>query len=382
MYHARCTRVRRGSGATRVGKSPTVQASLRKIDVLPIAIDVMSGDHEPREYVAGALYALEADSSLRTLLVGQPAVIETQLAGAPKSVRGRAEVVSAAEVVAMDEMPREAIRRKKNSSMRVAIDLVKEGRASACVSAGNTGALTAMAHFVLKTIPGVERAAIISAIPAAHGHTHMLDLGANTKATPEQLCQFAAMGTIISRDVYGLEAPRIGLLNIGEEDIKGHEVVQAAHGLLASSGLNYVGFVEGDDIFSGDVDVVVTDGFTGNVALKTMEGAAGLIANRMRQEFQASWLDRLAGLIARPVLRRVAAGRDPRRYNGACMVGLAGIVVKSHGRADGVAFSRAVTTAALAARRETTAHIAQALQTSGALSGGQSPPRLVPAGQM
>ena len=349
--------------------------------MLPIAIDVMSGDHEPREYVAGALYALEADSSLRTLLVGQPAVIEPQLAGAPESVRSRAQVVPAAEVVAMDEIPREAIRRKKNSSMRVAIDLVKEGRASACVSAGNTGALTSMAHFVLKTIPGVERAAIISAIPAAHGHTHMLDLGANTKATPGQLCQFAAMGTIISRDVYGLEAPRIGLLNIGEEDMKGHEVVQSAHGLLAASGLNYVGFVEGDDIFSGDVDVVVTDGFTGNVALKTMEGAAGLIANRMRQEFQASWLDRLAGLIARPVLRRVAAGLDPRRYNGACMVGLAGIVVKSHGRADGVAFSRAVTTAALAARREITAHIAQALQTSGGLSGGQ-PPRLVPAGQM
>ena len=222
-----------------------------------------------------------------------------------------------------------------------------------------------MAHFVLKTIPGVERAAIISAIPAAHGHTHMLDLGANTKATPQQLRQFAAMGAIISRNVYGLEAPRIGLLNIGEEDIKGHEIVQAAHALLAASGLNYVGFVEGDDIFSGDVDVVVTDGFTGNVALKTMEGAAGLIADRMRQEFRASWLNRLAGLIARPVLRRVAAGLDPRRYNGACMVGLAGIVVKSHGRADGVAFSRAIATAALAARSGLTAHIARALHERG-----------------
>jgi glycerol-3-phosphate acyltransferase PlsX len=247
--------------------------------------------------------------------------------------------------------------------MRVAIDLIKDGRASACVSAGNTGALTAMAHFVLKTLPGVERAAIISAIPAAHGHTHMLDLGANTKATPEQLRQFAAMGAIISRDVHGREAPRIGLLNIGEEDIKGHEIVQAAHTLLGASGLNYVGFVEGDDIFSGDVDVVVTDGFTGNVALKTMEGAAGLIAYRMRQEFNASWVDRLAGLIARPVLRRVAAHIDPSRYNGAYMVGLAGIVVKSHGRADGAAFSRAIANAALAARRGLTAHIEQALQS-------------------
>jgi phosphate acyltransferase len=243
---------------------------------------------------------------------------------------------------------------------------VKGRRAPACVSAGNTGALTAMAHFVLKTLPGVERAAIISAIPAAHGHTHMLDLGANTKATPEQLRQFAAMGAIISRDIQGRESPRIGLLNIGEEDIKGHEIVQEAHALLAASGLNYVGFVEGDDIFSGDVDVVVTDGFTGNVALKTMEGAAGLIADRMRREFNASWLDRLAGLAARPVLRRVAAGIDPARYNGACMVGLGGIVVKSHGRANGVAFSRAITTAALAARRGLTAHIATALQSTSA----------------
>jgi glycerol-3-phosphate acyltransferase PlsX len=193
----------------------------------------------------------------------------------------------------------------------------------------------------------------------------MLDLGANTKATPQQLLQFAAMGSIIARDVYGLASPRIGLLNIGTEDMKGHEVVQAAHALIGAAPLNYVGFVEGDDIFSGDVDVVVTDGFTGNVALKTMEGVAGLIADRMRQEFQLSLLNRLAGLIARPVLRRAAAGLDPRRYNGACMVGLAGIVVKSHGRADGVAFARAIGTAALAARRGLTAHIAQALQAEG-----------------
>src|SRR5690349_18267820 len=273
----------------------------------------MSGDHPPLEYVAGALRALTDDAQLRALLVGDPGVIGGQLRSASDSIRSRIEVVPAAQVVAMDDSPREAIRRKKNSSMRIAIDLVKEQRASACVSAGNTGALTAMAHFVLKTLPGVERAAIISAIPAAHGHTHMLDLGANTKATPEQLRQFAAMGAIISRDIHGRESPRIGLLNIGEEDIKGHEIVQEAHALLGASGLNYVGFVEGDDIFSGDVDVVVTDGFTGNVALKTMEGAAGLIADRMRREFNASWLDKLAGLVARPVLRRVAAGVDPGR---------------------------------------------------------------------
>jgi phosphate acyltransferase len=333
--------------------------------VLPVAIDVMSGDNEPREYVAGALRALAEDGELRAMLVGDRALIEAALAAAPAAVRARAGIAAASQVVTMEEKPREAIRHKKDSSMRVAIDLVREGAAAACVSAGNTGALTAIAHFVLKTLPGVERAAIISAIPAADGLTHMLDLGANTKATPEQLRQFAAMGAIIARDVYGVATPRIGLLNIGEEDMKGHEVVQSAHALLGASGLNYVGFVEGDDIFSGDVDVVVTDGFTGNVALKTMEGVAGLIADRLRQEFQASFLDRIAGAIARPVLRRAAAGLDPRRYNGACMVGLTGVVVKSHGSADGVAFARAIGTASLAARRGLTQHIAQALAAQG-----------------
>jgi glycerol-3-phosphate acyltransferase PlsX len=333
--------------------------------MLEIAIDAMSGDHEPRGYVSGALQALDEDLELRLLLVGRPPDIEPHLAPLAAAVRSRVELVPATQVVAMGESPREAIRHKKDSSMRIAIDLVKDGRAAACVSAGNTGALTAMAHFVLKTITGVERAAIISAIPAAHGYTYMLDLGANTKATPAQLGQFATMGAIVARDLRGLQEPRIGLLNIGEEDIKGHEVVQAAHALLAVADLNYVGFVEGDDIFSGDVDVVVTDGFTGNVALKTMEGAAGLIAQRLRQEFHASWPSRLAGLIARPVLRRVAAGLDPNRYNGACMVGLRGIVVKSHGRADGAAFSRAVATAAIAARRGLTGQIEQALQQAG-----------------
>lgn len=328
----------------------------------PIAIDVMSGDNPPQDYVAGALRALADDAELRVLLVGDAALIQGALAASPAPVRERAAVVPASQVVSMEEKPREAIRHKKDSSMRVAINLVHEGRAAAAVSAGNTGALTAIAHFVLKTVPGVERAAIISAIPAAHGLTQMLDLGANTKATPEQLRQFAAMGAIVARDIYRLAHPRIGLLNIGEEDMKGHEVVQGAHALLSASGLHYVGFVEGDDIFSGDVDVVVTDGFTGNVALKTMEGLAGLIADRLRQEFRASTGARLAGLVARGVLRRAAAGLDPRRYNGACMVGLAGIVVKSHGRADAVAFARAIGTAALAARHGITNHIAQALR--------------------
>jgi phosphate acyltransferase len=336
--------------------------------LLPIAIDVMSGDSEPREYLAGALRALSDDPELTLRLVGDAQLLSATLASLPTPQRERLSVVPATQIVAMDDKPREAIRRKKDSSMRLAIDEVREGRASACVSAGNTGALTGIAHFVLRTLPGVERAAIISAIPAAHGLTYMLDLGANTKATPLQLLQFAAMGAIVARDVHGVANPRIGLLNIGEEDIKGDEVVQAAHALLLPSGLNYVGFVEGNDIFSGEVDVVVTDGFTGNVALKAIEGAAKLIGDRLRREFRASPLDQLAGLIARPTLRRAAASFDPRRYNGACMVGLGGIVVKSHGRADGVAFARAIGTAAVAARRDLIAHIAQALQVERAAS--------------
>ena len=328
----------------------------------------MSGDRTPRDYVAGVAQALQDDAEFSALLVGDPTAIESALNGASQAqIRQRIEIVPASEVVAMGESPREAIRRKKRSSMRIAIDVVKEGRALACVSAGNTGALTAMSHFVLKTLTGVERAAIMSAIPSAHGHTHMLDLGANTKATPEQLLQFGSMGSIVARDIYGVNNPRVGLLNIGEEDMKGHEIVQAAHALLGASGaartLNYIGFVEGDDIFSGDVDVVVTDGFTGNVALKSMEGVAHLISNRLKAEFNASLYGKLAGLIARPVLRRAAASLDPRRYNGACMVGLDGIVVKSHGGADSLAFSKAISLAAHAARRGLTAHIAQALQT-------------------
>ena len=230
------------------------------------------------------------------------------------------------------------------------------------VSAGNTGALTAMSHFVLKTVGPVERAPIMSVVPARNGaHTHMLDLGANSKATAQQLAQFATMGSIVARDVYGVANPRIGLLNIGEEETKGHELVQEAHELIRASGVNYVGFVEGNNIFDGSIDVVVTDGFTGNVALKTMEGLAKLIVEQMRTEFTRDGLSKLSGLLAKPVLRRVGEGLDPRRYNGACMVGLTGVVVKSHGSADRVAFAQAIATAATAMRRGLPAAIANAL---------------------
>ncbi len=327
-----------------------------------IAVDVMSGDLGAGECVPGALSALGTDSSLELILVGNPEIIEPAIAGAARDVRARVSVHAAATVVGMSEHPREAIRRRKDSSMRLAIDLVKEGRAAGMVSAGNTGALTAMAHFVLKTVGPVERAPIMSSVPARDGgHTHILDLGANSKATALQLAQFATMGSIVARDVFAIPTPRIGLLNIGEEETKGHELVQEAHDLIRSSGINYVGFVEGNNIFDGTVDVVVTDGFTGNVALKAMEGLARLIVEQTRAEFTRDALSKLSGLLASPVLRRVGERLDPRRYNGACMVGLTGVVVKSHGSADALAFAQAIATAAAAVRRDLPGAIAKAL---------------------
>ena len=327
----------------------------------PIAVDVMSGDCGAPECVPGALRALAADPQLELILVGDPKIIEPALAGTGDGMRTRLSIHPAATVVGMSEHPREAIRRRKDSSMRLAIDLVKEGRAQAMVSAGNTGALTAMAHFVLKTVGPVERAPIMSAVPARNGHTHMLDLGANTRASALQLGQFATMGSIVARDVFEIASPRVGLLNIGEEESKGHELVQEAHELIRAGSVNYVGFVEGNNIFDGSVDVVVTDGFTGNVALKAMEGLARLIVEQMRTEFTRSTLSKISGLLASPVLRRVGEGLDPRRYNGACMVGLTGVVVKSHGSADRVAFAQAVATAAAAMRRGLPAAISRAL---------------------
>ncbi len=337
-----------------------------------IAVDVMSGDSGAPECIPGALRALVTDSALELILVGNPAVIETALAGADAAVRARVSIHPAATVVGMSEHPREAIRRRKDSSMRLAIDLVKEGRAQAMVSAGNTGALTAMAHFVLKTLGPVERAPIMSSVPARNGgHTHILDLGANTKASALQLAQFATMGSIVARDVFGISNPRVGLLNIGEEDTKGHELIQEAHELIRASGVNYLGFVEGNNIFDEGVDVVVTDGFTGNVALKAMEGLAKLIVEQLRTEFTRDTFSKLSGLLARPVLRRVGAGLDPRRYNGACMVGLTAVVVKSHGSADRVAFAQAISTAAIAMRRGLPGAIQNALVHAESKDSGQ-----------
>jgi glycerol-3-phosphate acyltransferase PlsX len=329
---------------------------------LHIAIDAMSGDRGPSVSVPAALAAAREFRDVRFTLTGRQPDLERELAGA---VLPNMSCLFATEVVEMTDHPREALRRKKDSSMRRAIDLVKANDAHACVSAGNTGALMATAHFVLKMLPGVERPAIVSIIPSRGGHTYMLDLGANASCTPAQLCQFAVMGSVLAADLEGAhERPRVGLLNIGEEEVKGNDIVQAAHNLMAAADINYVGFVEGHDIFSDNVDVVVTDGFTGNIALKVMEGASRLITNAMREEFARSPLRKLGYLAARPALDALRARIDPRLYNGAAMVGLNGIVIKSHGGTDQFGFQRAIEVAILEARDDVPAQIAQRMSVS------------------
>lgn len=311
----------------------------------------MGGDHGPSVTVPAALAALQREADLRITLVGLKDPVQALLNGAAASLLSRIQLREASQVVTMDEKPQEALRKKKDSSMRVAIDLVKAGEADACVSAGNTGALMATARFVLKTIEGIDRPAIISRIRARHGHTHMLDLGANSECTAEHLFQFAVMGSVVAADMHGIAQPRIGILNIGEEETKGDSVVQEAARLLTASKLNYIGFVEGDDIFSGEVDVVVTDGFTGNVALKTMEGLANMLVGAVKTEYTRNPLRYIGALASWPVLRSLRREFDPRTYNGASMVGLTGVVIKSHGSADTVSFANAIHVGLIEARK-------------------------------
>jgi glycerol-3-phosphate acyltransferase PlsX len=316
---------------------------------LTIAVDAMSGDLGAEVAVAGALDVLAGHADLRLLLVGRPQSLEPLVRARPADARY--EIVAASEVVTMDERPQDAVRRKKDSSMRVAINLVRDGRAAACVSAGNTGALLATARFVLGMVPGIDRPAIVSSIPSASGYTVMLDLGANTDCTASHLVQFSLMGSVLAQDLHGVENPRVGLLNIGEEDIKGTAEIREAHRLLVAAPINYCGFVEGNDIFSGDADVVVTDGFTGNVALKTSEGLARFISSVMREEFKRSPVRKLGALAAAPALGALKQRLDPRAYNGATMVGLSGVVIKSHGAADRLAFGNAIRVAVVEARK-------------------------------
>jgi glycerol-3-phosphate acyltransferase PlsX len=326
-----------------------------------VAIDAMGGDAGPAATVPAAFAALADNPTLELRLVGREADLMPLVDRGDPGLRGRIELVPATEVIAMDDTPAEALRRKRDSSMRLALEDVKAGRAQACVSAGNTGALMAVSRFVLKTLPGVDRPAIISAIPSIGGHTYMLDLGANANCTPEQLLQFAVMGTVVAADLRGIERPSVGLLNIGTEAIKGNETLRQAGRLLERSDLNYIGFIEGHDIVSGRVDVVVTDGFTGNVALKTMEGMARMLAEAVRREVQRSWLNRLIGAAARHIYRGLRFRLDPRRHNGASLVGLQGIVIKSHGGADEVAFQNAIRTAVVEIDKGVPTHIGELL---------------------
>ena len=319
----------------------------------------MGGDHGPGVVVPAALEVIAEFSDVDLVLVGNEPAIEAALERAAPAAGGRISVRHASQSVEMDDSPSQVLRSKRDSSMRVALDLVKDGGADACVSAGNTGALMAMARFVLKTLPGIDRPAIISALPTMTGHTHVLDLGANVESTPRHLFEFAVMGSVLASAVDDNPRPSVGLLNIGQENIKGNERVKEAARLVEASGLHYIGFVEGDDIYLGTADVIVCDGFVGNVALKSSEGVARMISDLIRSAFKRTLANRVAGILARPVLRELATRMDPRSYNGASFVGLRGIVIKSHGSADAVAFKRAIVEAVAEIRKNVPERISE-----------------------
>jgi glycerol-3-phosphate acyltransferase PlsX len=311
---------------------------------ITLAVDAMGGDHGPSVTIPASINALSKYDQLHIILVGDKELIQIELQK-NKYTNTRLSIQHASEVVEMDESPQSALKNKKDSSMRVAINLIKEEKAQACVSAGNTGALMATARYVLKMLPGIDRPAIASSLPSQKGTTYMLDLGANTDCTAENLLQFAVMGAMLVSSVTGNPKPSVGLLNIGSEDMKGTEVVRQAGELLRRSHLNFYGNVEGNDIFKGTTDVVVCDGFVGNVALKTAEGIAQLMGRFLTQEFKRNWITKSMAFVSLLVLNRFKKRLDPRRYNGASFLGLKGIVVKSHGGADSYSFFYAIRTA-------------------------------------
>ena len=330
-----------------------------------ISLDAMSGDLGAEVVVRAANATLNRHPGLELLLVGDKAELTgyvTQIVGE----QPRLSIVHASQVVEMSESAIDALRKKKDSSMRVALDLVKSGKAGACVSAGNTGALMATAKYVLKMLPGIDRPAIIAELPAIGGTLHMLDLGANTLCSAEHLFQFAVMGSIVTADITGVVSPKVALLNIGAEETKGHDTVKDAAAMLSASGMNYVGFIEGSELFSGKADVVVTDGFTGNVALKTMEGTVGLASHYLRRAFTRHWMAKLQSVLSRSVLKSLAVEMDSRNYNGATLVGLDGIVIKSHGSADSYAFQHAIDTAVVEVKNQLPRQIGNLLQREAA----------------
>ena len=302
----------------------------------------MGGDFGPEVTIPAALTALAKHPGISMILVGDEELMQPLLAKHGLTNDPRITLLHTSQQVEMDDKPSVALRSRRESSMRFAINMVKEQRASAAVSAGNTGALMAIARFVLKTLPGIDRPAICGAIPGVNGKTHMLDLGANVDSSSEELFRFAVMGSVLASAIDGKESPTVALLNIGEEEIKGNDRVKQTALLLENSALNYHGFVEGGDIFKAVVDVVVCDGFVGNVALKSSEGAAHMLVDMAKEEFTRSWWRKFGALCARPALTATRNRADPRRYNGASLLGLRGIVVKSHGGADALSFASAI----------------------------------------
>ncbi len=317
-------------------------------DHIVVALDAMGGDHGPDVTVPAAVHILKRQQDLKLILVGDKSRLESELKSIDASVSERLSIQHASQTVEMDDLPSHALRKKKDSSMRVALNLVKDGSAQAAVSAGNTGALMATARFVLKTLPGIDRPAICTTLPTVKGHTHVLDLGANVDSSAEHLLEFAVMGSVLTSAVDDNPNPTVGLLNIGEEEIKGNERVKEAARLFNECSLNYVGFIEGDGIYMNPTDVVVCDGFIGNVMLKTSEGVAKMFATYLKAEFKRNILNKLIAIIAMPVLKAFGKRLDPRAYNGASLLGLNGIVIKSHGGADQYAFGKAI----LEARQE------------------------------
>ncbi|WP_411725215.1 phosphate acyltransferase PlsX [Methyloglobulus sp.] len=337
---------------------------------LTISIDAMGGDFGPEVTVPASLDCLKNNPDLKLILVGDSTVLKQHLAQNLSVFQDRLIIHHASQQVEMQESPSKALKNKKDSSMRVAINLVHEGRADACVSAGNTGALMATARFVLKMIPGIDRPGIISTLPSIYGHTHVLDLGANVDCTAKHLYQFAVMGNELVKAVENIETPKVGLLNIGEEDVKGNEQVKAAAKLLENSSLNYIGYVEGNSLNAGSikVDLIVCDGFVGNVALKSIEGAAKMIGTLLKVAFAKNIFTKLAGLAAYPALKSFKDRIDPRLYNGASFLGLKGLVIKSHGSADALAFKTAIQIAELEVKQDVIRKISEQVEKSLSLS--------------
>jgi glycerol-3-phosphate acyltransferase PlsX len=322
----------------------------------------MGGDHGPDVVIPAAIRALNKHPNINLILVGDEKTLAAKLKEYHVQNDSRFIIHHASQQVEMDESPALALRGKKDSSMRVAIDLVKTGSASACVSAGNTGALMATAKFVLKMLPGIERPAIVSALPTMKGHTYVLDLGGNVDSSAKQLVQFAIMGSVLAESIEGRKNPTIGLLNIGAEEMKGNERVKEAAILLSKTDLNYHGFVEGDGMYRGEVDVVVCDGFVGNIALKSSEGVVHMMRHYLRRSFSQNIFTKLVGLLASPILKKFRDDLDPRAYNGANFIGLQGIVIKSHGGADEVGFANAINIAVIEAEQDVPRNISQHLE--------------------